>query len=43
MLGNEKFDKSAILAAHRAATIRRMAGHPVILAVQGAGYDIGYV
>jgi hypothetical protein len=34
MLGNEKFDKSAILAAPRAATIRRMAEHPVILAMQ---------
>jgi hypothetical protein len=38
MPGNEKFDKSEILSARRAATIRRMAGHPVILAVQD---DIG--
>jgi hypothetical protein len=34
MIGNEKFDTGEILAAHRTATIRRMAGHPVILAVQ---------
>jgi hypothetical protein len=34
LLDNEKFDKSEIMKAHRAATIRRMEGHPVILAVQ---------
>jgi hypothetical protein len=34
LLGNDKFNKSEILRAHRAATIRRMEGHPLILAVQ---------
>jgi hypothetical protein len=34
MVGNEKLEKREILDAHRAATIRRMEGHPVILAVQ---------
>jgi hypothetical protein len=31
---NEKFDKSEIIRAYRAAAIRRMEGRPVILAVQ---------
>ena len=34
LLGNEKFDTGEIIKAHRAATIRRMSGQPVILAVQ---------
>jgi hypothetical protein len=34
LLGNDKFNKDEILRAHRAATIRRMEGHPLILAVQ---------
>jgi hypothetical protein len=34
MLGNEKFDESEIRAAYRAATIRRMEGHPILLTVQ---------
>jgi hypothetical protein len=32
--GNDKFDRSEILRAHRAATIRRMEGQSLILAVQ---------
>jgi hypothetical protein len=32
--GNDKFSKGEILRAHRAATIRRMEGHPLILAAQ---------
>jgi hypothetical protein len=34
LIGNEKFNRNEILAAHRAAVIRHMAGHPVILAVK---------
>ena len=34
LLGNDKFDKSEVIKAHRVATIRRMEGQPVILAVQ---------
>jgi hypothetical protein len=34
MLDNKKFNKNEILRTHRAATIGRMEGHPVILAVQ---------
>jgi hypothetical protein len=34
LLGNDKFDQSEILRAHRAATIRRMEGQSLILAVQ---------
>ncbi|MDR2739726.1 MAG: hypothetical protein LBB68_07850 [Treponema sp.] len=34
LFGNDKFNKSEILRAHRAATIRRMEGRPLILAVQ---------
>jgi hypothetical protein len=34
LLGNDKFNQDEILRAHRAATIRRMEGHPLILAVQ---------
>jgi hypothetical protein len=34
LLGNDKVDKGEILRAHRAATIRRMEGQPLILAVQ---------
>jgi hypothetical protein len=34
LLGNDKFNKSEILWAYRAATIRRMEGRPLILAVQ---------
>jgi hypothetical protein len=34
LLGNDKFNKEEILRSHRAATIRRMEGHPLILAVQ---------
>jgi hypothetical protein len=34
LLGNDKFDTGEIIKAHRAATIRRMDGRPVILAVQ---------
>jgi hypothetical protein len=34
LLGNDKFNKDEILRVHRAATIRRMEGHPLILAVQ---------
>jgi hypothetical protein len=34
LLGNDKFDKDEIIKAHRMATIRRMSGQPVILAVQ---------
>jgi hypothetical protein len=32
--GNDKFNKDEILRSHRAATIRRMEVHPLILAVQ---------
>ncbi|GHV22891.1 IS4 family transposase [Spirochaetia bacterium] len=34
LLGNEKFDRGEIIKAHRIATIRRMEGRSVILAVQ---------
>jgi hypothetical protein len=34
LLGNEKLDSKEIIRAHREATIGRMEGHPVILAVQ---------
>jgi len=34
LLGNEKFDIEEVLKAHRAATIRRMEGRPLIFAVQ---------
>jgi hypothetical protein len=34
MLGNEKFDNAEILREHQAATIRRLAGESVVLAVQ---------
>jgi hypothetical protein len=34
LLGNDKFNTSEILRAHRAATIRRMEGQSLILAVQ---------
>jgi hypothetical protein len=34
LLGNDKFNKGEILGAHRAATIRRMEGQSLILAVQ---------
>jgi hypothetical protein len=34
LLGNDKFNRGEILRVHRAATIRRMEGHPLILAVQ---------
>jgi hypothetical protein len=34
LLGNDKFNKDEILRAHRAATIRRIEGHSLILAVQ---------
>jgi hypothetical protein len=33
LLGNDKFNKGEILRVHRAATIRRMEDHPLILAV----------
>jgi hypothetical protein len=42
LLGNEKFDRDEIIKAHRNGTIKRMAGEPVILAVQdttGVNYD----
>jgi hypothetical protein len=42
MLGNEKFDRDEIIKAHRNGTIKRMAGEPVILAVQdttGVNYN----
>jgi hypothetical protein len=32
--GNDKFNKDKILRSHRAATIRRMEGRPLILAVR---------
>jgi hypothetical protein len=32
--GNDTFNKNKLLRAHRAATIRGMEGHPLILAVQ---------
>jgi hypothetical protein len=34
MLGNEKLDRQEILRCHREATIERMGGHDVILAIQ---------
>jgi hypothetical protein len=34
MLGNERFDNAEILREHQAATIKRLAGESVILAVQ---------
>jgi hypothetical protein len=34
LLGNKKFNLDEVLKAHRAATIRRMEGHPLIFAVQ---------
>jgi hypothetical protein len=34
MLGNAKFNRDAILKAHREGTVKRMADEPVILAVQ---------
>jgi hypothetical protein len=34
LLGNDKFNKDEILRVHRDATIRRMEGHPLILAAQ---------
>ncbi|MDR1959844.1 MAG: hypothetical protein LBQ54_12505, partial [Planctomycetaceae bacterium] len=34
LLGNEKFDRKEITRKHREGTIKRMAGDPVILAVQ---------
>jgi hypothetical protein len=53
MLGNERFDNAEILRAHQAATIKRLAGESVILAVQDTtslNYDthektegIGYI
>jgi hypothetical protein len=53
MLGNERFDNAKILREHQAATIRRIAGEKVILAVQDTtslNYDthektagIGYI
>ncbi|MDR0637251.1 MAG: hypothetical protein LBF87_09280, partial [Treponema sp.] len=43
MLGNEEFDREAIIRAHREATIRRMSGYGgTILAVQdttGVNYN----
>jgi hypothetical protein len=33
LLGNEKLDRKEIIRAHREGAIRRMEGHPVILAV----------